>query len=92
MEQQFGIKGSVLRWLKSYLSDGYDFVHVNESSKYDKVSHGDPQGSVLGPDYSLYACSIHAWQSKAGASAVRFPVAEAVYRNMERYLSDGEGT
>ena len=44
------IKGSALRLFKSYLSDRYNFVDVNdESSRYDKVSHGVPQGTVLGP-------------------------------------------
>ena len=43
MKHQFGIRGSALSWFKSYLSDRYDFVHVNdESSGYDKVSHGVP--------------------------------------------------
>ena len=50
IEHQIGIRGSALRWSKSYLSNRYNFVHVNdESSRYDKVSHGVPQGSVLGP-------------------------------------------
>ena len=44
------IRGSALRWFRSYLSDRYNFVHViEETSRYDKVSHGVPQGSVLGP-------------------------------------------
>ena len=60
MEQQFGIRGSVLRWFKSDWSDRYNLVHVNdESSGYDKVSHGVPQGSVLGPLlFTLYMAPL----------------------------------
>ena len=56
MEHQISIKGSALRWCKSYLSDRYHFVHVNdESSRYDKFSDGVLQGSVLGPlPFTLY--------------------------------------
>ncbi len=45
-----GIKGTALKWFKSYLLDRSHFVNVNgESSVYTKVSYGVPQGSVLGP-------------------------------------------
>ena len=56
MEHQFGIKGSALRWFKSFLSDRYNFVHVNdESPKYDKISHIVPQDSGLAPIlFTLY--------------------------------------
>ena len=48
LEQENGIKGSVLRFFKSHLSDSYWFVHVNNSS-FSRIiaSHGVPQGSVL---------------------------------------------
>ncbi len=44
------MKGTALKWFKSYLSDRCHFVCVNgESSTYTKVSYRVPQGSVLGP-------------------------------------------
>ena len=45
-----GIKRTALRWFKSYFSDRYQFVHVNNSSSSrTKANHGVPQGLVLGP-------------------------------------------
>ena len=56
LEHLVGIKGIALSWFRSYFSDRSQFVNVNDkSSKYAKVSHGVPQGSVLGPIlFSLY--------------------------------------
>uniref|UniRef100_A0A665ULH4 Reverse transcriptase domain-containing protein n=1 Tax=Echeneis naucrates TaxID=173247 RepID=A0A665ULH4_ECHNA len=56
LEHEIGIKGTALRWFKSYLSDRHQFVHVNNSSSScTVVSHGVPQGSVLGPIlFTLY--------------------------------------
>ena len=50
------IKGTALNWSKSYFSDWFQFVQINdESSVCTKVNHGVPQGSVLGPIlFSLY--------------------------------------
>ena len=66
LEHQIGIKGTALSWFRSYLSDRSQFVHViDESSINTTVSHGVPQGSVLGPIvlvldqyYLLYICSL----------------------------------
>ena len=58
LEHQSCIKGTALSWFRSYLSDRSQFVHVNvESSINTTVSHGVPQGSVLGPIlfYFIYA-------------------------------------
>jgi len=48
-ERVIGINGPALGWFKSYLSDRFQFVHVNEeSSSHTRVSRGVPQGSVIG--------------------------------------------
>ena len=52
MENYFGISGCVLNWIKSYLDHRKQFVKVDEmTSVVIELSHGVPQGSVLGPIY-----------------------------------------
>ena len=45
-----GIRGAPLAWFKSYLSNRTQFVNINNThSTLKNISHGVPQGSVLGP-------------------------------------------
>ena len=47
---KYGIKGNVLGWINSFLSDRTHQVSLNgKSSKIASVTSGIPQGSVLGP-------------------------------------------
>ena len=52
--KDFGITGSLLAWLKSYLSDRTHQVKVSETfSETRTINAGCPQGSVLGPLLAL---------------------------------------
>ena len=46
----YGIRGNILNWFKSYLTNRKQYVNINgESSKIKEISCGVHQGSVLGP-------------------------------------------
>ena len=50
LERDFGISGTLLGWIKSYLSERQQLTTVNGStSEMIPISFGIPQGSVLGP-------------------------------------------
>ena len=55
LENQCGLKGTVLKWFADYISDRYQAVQVGTSfSEFIKMEFGVPQGSVLGP--ILFTC------------------------------------
>jgi hypothetical protein len=48
--QNYGVRGSVYQWFKSYLSNRFQYVSINKvNSNLLPIKYGVPQGSVLGP-------------------------------------------
>ena len=48
--QHFVIRGTVLKWFQSYLSDRTQFVTIDGVDSDNKsIKYGVPQGSILGP-------------------------------------------
>ena len=48
--EHYGIRGNMLKWFQSYLTNRKQFVSVNNtSSELKDIKCGVPQGSVLGP-------------------------------------------
>ena len=48
--QLYGIRGNIHAWLYSYLNNRSQFVHYNDHNSGRKhITHGIPQGSILGP-------------------------------------------
>jgi hypothetical protein len=48
--ERYGVKGELLRWLKSYLSNRCQRVIIKDAiSSVGELKAGVPQGSVLGP-------------------------------------------
>ena len=53
LQKSFGIRGTVLQWFNSYLSQRTQFVNISETNFAGRdLSLGVPQGSILVPVYS----------------------------------------
>ena len=86
LEFNFGISGSTLKWIQTYLTDRLRYVKVDDD-KSDKLvcNVGVPQGSVLGPLlFSLYVAPISNVISSFGISFHQYADDTKLYMNIDR--------
>lgn len=64
----FGVRGSALEWIRSYLTDRMQAVNINGClSSFLPLLFGVPQGSVLGPQFfTIYSSPIATIARKHG--------------------------
>ncbi len=57
MAKHCGFKGTVLKWIKSFLNEHKQKVMITwEELEMNDIKYGLPQGSVLGPHSLQYIC------------------------------------
>ena len=68
LEESFGITGSVLAWIQSFLTDRHQIFQVGpDRSPMVVVLYGLPQGTILGPQmYILYTADLESILERHG--------------------------
>ena len=86
LEHTFGITGSALLWLKTYLEDRSQYVRIgNDRSSVVSCEFGVPQGSVLGPAlFSAYVAPIAGVISSFGVHHTQYADDTQLYIELQK--------
>ena len=86
LEKTFGITGSALRWISSYLTGRSSFVKIgNNSSATTPSDTGVPQGSVLGPIlFSLFTTPLGAVLGEFGVKFHQYADDTQIYLTIRK--------
>ena len=86
LRNQFGVDGGASSWLRSYLTDGRQYVKLGEhSSVTTRCTSGVPRGSVLGPLlFTAYASPVGDLVESHGVSYHQFAAARRHERQRRR--------
>ena len=86
LETSFGVSGSALSWLSSYLSNRSQIVRIGQSSSsITNLVSGVPQGSVLGPVlFSIYISPIGQIVSGHGISHQQYADDTQLYISLSK--------
>ena len=61
----YGIRGNAYDLLKSYLTNRYQYVRINNnSSTLKQIKYGVPQGFILGPLFYIIYCTLMIFQMR----------------------------
>ena len=92
----YGVRGMAKNWIKSYLTNRQQFVSIDGfESDMEFISHGVPQGSVLGPLlFTIYINDMHnciknshAFHFADDTNLLHIPQAKVRNRNIVRKLT-----
>jgi hypothetical protein len=86
LQSTFGITGTTLNWISSYLTNRYQFVKLGTLSSTPQLcTSGVPQGSVLGPLlFTLYVSPISSLLSRLGVSQHQYADDTQLYISLSR--------
>ena len=92
-EEVFGISGSVLRWLSSFVTDRRSFVSLGSDGCVDSdvsvMSSGVPQGSTLGPLlFSMFVSPLGRVAEQNGCTYHQYADDSQLYMRLEPGLKN----